>query len=222
MITNEKFNQAIWWVLQEIKKENLSTRKDYYTCFEYQSPDNDSNNLIPSREDQKRILNLLKNKKVIKIEKNKYSDPLMIDFFAQMKNIKPIGCLLEILQPKFDELYKKFATKFKKEIEHSSNKKIEFLDSEIILKFGEKSCPLPAYRNEHFFCRAMFEYPAKEPIDWSQISEKMDIKAIETNGKKRSQRSIYDTTKAINKRTKEILGIDGLFVWSGKTIMRTR
>ena len=104
----EKFNQTIWWVLKEIKKEGLATRKDHYICFEFQSSQGSNSNSVPSKEDQKRAIRLLENKGIIKIKKNKYASPFTIDIIAQIDNIKPIGYLLEILQPKFDEVYKKF------------------------------------------------------------------------------------------------------------------
>ena len=104
----EKFNQTIWWVLKEIKKEGLATRKDHYICFEFQSSQGSNSNSVPSKEDQKRAIRLLESKGIIKIKKNKYASPFTIDIIAQIDNIKPIGYLLEILQPKFDEVYKKF------------------------------------------------------------------------------------------------------------------
>ncbi len=114
MTPEEKFNQEVWWVLQEIKKEGLATRKDCYVCFEFQSPQSDNNKFIPPREDQRRAIKLLENEGAIRIEKNKYSSPVseyvhITDLLAaKTNNIKPIGYFLEILQPKFNEIYEKF------------------------------------------------------------------------------------------------------------------
>ena len=58
LTSEEKFNQEIWWILQEIKKEGLTTPKDEYVCFEYQAS---NNNAVPPKEDQRRTLNFLKN-----------------------------------------------------------------------------------------------------------------------------------------------------------------
>jgi len=104
--------------------------------------------------------------------------------------------------------------------------KVEFLDNESVLKLGDKKCALPPYKNEHFFCRAAFEHQINEPIDWSIIYEKMTGYYEEHFGKSKDTREnwhrVYDTMEAINKRTKEVLDIEKLFVWQEKTIRRTQ
>ena len=104
--------------------------------------------------------------------------------------------------------------------------KVEFLDNESALKLGDKNCALPPYKNEHFFCRAAFEHQINEPIDWSIIYEKMTGYYEEHFGKSKDMREnwhrVYDSMEAINKRAKETLNIEKLFVWQEKTIKRTR
>jgi len=100
--------------------------------------------------------------------------------------------------------------------------KVEFLDNEPALKCADKKCPLPPFKNEHFLCRVMFEYPINETIDWSIIAEEMDKLAISTTGKEKTKRSLYDTVRAINERVREIFEIDKLFDWTEKTIKRIR
>lgn len=96
---------------------------------------------------------------------------------------------------------------------------IEFLDDDALIKLGNKRCQLPPYKNEHFFCRAAFEHPVDEPIDWSIIYEKMT--GEEVKDKEKNKRTVYDTLIRINKRVEKILGIKNLFVWGIKTIKRT-
>jgi len=116
---------------------------------------------------------------------------------------------------RFEEFYKEHFQELK-----PPTGKIEFLDEESALKLGDKKCALPPYRSEHYFCRIAFEYPVGEAIDWSTIAEKMDMLREDVKGTERNKRSLYDTVRAINKRVKEVLGIDELFIWEGNTIKR--
>jgi len=124
---------------------------------------------------------------------------------------------IEVNRERFEKFYKKHFQEQK-----APTGKVEFLDEESALKLGDKKCALPPYRSGHYFCRVAFEYPAGEVIDWSVITEKMDMLRQDAKGIERSKRSLYDTVRAINKRVKEILGIDELFIWEGNTIKRTQ
>jgi len=128
---------------------------------------------------------------------------------------------IEIDRERFEKFYKKHYKEQKAPIG-----KVEFLDEEVILKLGDKKCALPPYKNEHFFCRATFEHQINEPIDWSIIYEKMTGYYEEHFGKPKDAREnwhrVYDTMEAINKRVKELLDIEKLFVWQEKTIKRTQ
>ncbi len=101
-----------------------------------------------------------------------------------------------------------------------------FVDHEATLMLGDAVAQLPPMKNEHCFCRAMFKYRINEPVDWSLPYEEMAGGNIdgaynpEQNAKAR--RMVYDTTKSLNSRAKEHLGIDELFSWQGKTIKRTK
>ena len=124
---------------------------------------------------------------------------------------------IEVDRERFEKFYKKHLQEQRAPIG-----KVEFLDDEAVLKLGDKKCALPPYRSGHYFCRVAFEYLAGEVIDWSVITEKMDMLRRDTKGIERSKRSLYDTVRAINKRVKEVLEIDELFVWEGNTIKRTQ
>lgn len=101
-----------------------------------------------------------------------------------------------------------------------------FVDHEATLMLGDAVAQLPPMKNEHCFCRAMFKYRINEPVDWSLPYEEMAGGNIDgaynplQNAKAR--RMVYDTTKSLNSRAKEHLGIDELFSWQGKTIKRTK
>ncbi|MFA5386305.1 MAG: hypothetical protein WC297_01365 [Candidatus Paceibacterota bacterium] len=128
---------------------------------------------------------------------------------------------IEIDRERFVKFYKKHLQEQKAPIGN-----IEFLDDEALLKLGDKKCPLPPYKNEHFFCQAAFEHPINEPIDWSIIYEKMTGYYEKHFGKTKDTREnwhqVYDTMEAINKRAEELLNIEKLFVWREKSIKRTR
>ena len=102
---------------------------------------------------------------------------------------------------------------------------LAFDDDEAQLKVGDKLCQLPPFKNEHFFCRAIFEYPKNEPVDWSVIYGKMtgndQNKQSDGNTTTSEKRSVYDTMNALNKRVMEVANTDDkLFIWSQRTVTR--
>lgn len=143
---------------------------------------------------------------------------------------------------KFDDFYKEIEKKYNAirktaEIEPKvelplgkqkvklGSEEIKFNDEKAIIEIGNKKCPLPPYKNEHYFCRAVFEYPVNEPIDWSIIYEKMTGYYETYYGKppeiRENWRLVYDTMRAVNERIKEIINTDdNLFTWQEKTLKR--
>ncbi len=150
----------------------------------------------------------------------------------QLKDIRCLDKLGRFAGEKIEfeinrERFKKFYKEHRQDLEQikqasviDANKIVEFLDDEPALKLGDRKCALPPYKNEHFFCRTAFEYKLNEPIDWSLVYEKMA--GEEPKNQEKNKRTVYDTLIAINKRVKEVLGIEQLFKWEGKTIKRTR
>ena len=100
-----------------------------------------------------------------------------------------------------------------------SSEEIDFNDEKAKIVVGKKNCQLPPFMNEHFFCRAMFEYLPEEFVDWSTIYEKMDSK--EPDNKIKNKRTVQDTMYAVNDRVKETIKTDeSLFTWKEKSIKR--
>lgn len=96
---------------------------------------------------------------------------------------------------------------------------IIYNDNEAVLLIGSQKCQLPPYKNEHYFCRAMFEHMAREAIDWSIIYEKMT--GTESQNKVKDKRKIYDAFEAINKRVKATADTDDdFFTFKENTITR--
>ena len=126
---------------------------------------------------------------------------------------------LKILQPKFDEVYEDYKNRI---IDTSIPKgDAKFDDDQTTLVVGNKKCPFPPFKNEHYFCRAMFRYLVDEPVDWSTIYEQITGEK-EVKNERKNKRMVYDTYEAVNKRVKQILGIEHFFVWENKTIKRTQ
>lgn len=101
--------------------------------------------------------------------------------------------------------------------------KIKFDDAKPVIVIDGKECPLPPFKNEHYFCRAMFKYEIGEFIDWSQIYEDMSgiLEKLDKKDTGKHKRSVQDAMYAVNKRIKEIVGTDDeLFTWKNKSIKR--
>ncbi|MBN1325874.1 hypothetical protein JW977_02755 [Candidatus Falkowbacteria bacterium] len=112
MTTEEKLNKAVWWTLQELKAEFLTTPKDEYLNFRFQNP----TKTIPTKIEQKKALILLNNESAINIIKEKYLPSPLNEYEWDWLGIVPtsISVLVDILQPKFDEVYKQYQIIFQK------------------------------------------------------------------------------------------------------------
>ncbi len=103
-----------------------------------------------------------------------------------------------------------------------SGNTILFDDDKAKIIIGNKECQLPAYKNEHYFCRAIWQHPVNEFVDWSIVFENMD-KTLNSNkkGTEKDKRSVQDTLYAVNKRIKDVIHTeDDLFAWKEKSIKR--
>jgi hypothetical protein len=125
----------------------------------------------------------------------------------------------------FEEIYEKRKRKTAGVIERVENKlklssqKITFDDNKAEISADDRPCSLPAFKNEHYFCRVMFGYPADELVDWSVVYEKMT--ASEPANEKKGLRTVQDTMYAINNRIKAVLNTENeLFSWQNKCIKR--
>ena len=106
-----------------------------------------------------------------------------------------------------------------------NNYPIEFIDEKAILRWNNKDCEMPPYKNEHYFCRVMYnsQHPIKVAVDWSIIFEEMEEFPDKSKGRDDSKdmRSIQDTMYALNKRVKDVFNTqDSLFSWKNKSVVR--
>lgn len=226
----EKFNQKMWWLLQQIKEADLLRSPE--EPFEFLLREQKD---APPRDDQRKLVYKLENLKAIKISKQfTYIDSGLtkVIFKENASESEANGFHLKIL-PKFDEVYGELRKKAEKlqPKENSAPKtslksqEIKFDDDKSLIQIGKQNIPIPPYKNEHYFCRAIFEHAINEPIDWSIVYEKMTGFHEAYYGKpqktEENWRIVYDTMRAINQRVKDTINTnDDLFTWQEKTIKR--
>jgi len=81
-------------------------------------------------------------------------------------------------------------------------------------------CSLPAFLNEHLFCRVMFAHRVGESVDWSVVHNEMTGKTDGVGGES-DMRALRDTMYHVNTRIKEMAHTgDDLFSWKNKAIKR--
>jgi hypothetical protein len=102
MNTEDRFKKDIWWLLQELKKDEMSTARSEYIHFEYAAGGNK-----PTIDDQRRAVRLLTVTRAVDVSKDVYPFPFDA-MTARMSNVKPSGHLLELRKPTFDRVYEVF------------------------------------------------------------------------------------------------------------------
>ena len=107
MDDNEDFNKSIYWVLSELKEESFVLKnkgQEIEFCF-----DNKKNS--PDKNVQDRALRFLEKEKAVSLTpfytKARPFKTLTSSFDAY--GYSPIGYDIRLLQPRFDELYKKYS-----------------------------------------------------------------------------------------------------------------
>ncbi len=113
------------WILDKIKTNHLLAPKGKLAEYVISYSQNEGNS--PSPEAQRKIISKLESLEVIKIQENKY-DPstnvvpkAFIEMAEEMGRIKPIGFILEIIQPNFNELWSEYENKCRNYVEKSGS-----------------------------------------------------------------------------------------------------
>ncbi|KKU19344.1 MAG: hypothetical protein UX30_C0014G0004 [Candidatus Saccharibacteria bacterium GW2011_GWA2_46_10] len=217
----EKFDESVWHILKKIKERSLYTdtekRVPYFVISDLRD------NLLPP-DDEIAILKKLHRQGVIKLTSPDSVDLMRPDLY------------IEIIKPAFDQLceFHKIFTDGRERVKDKTDNTnsielkslgVKYDNEKAILEIGNQRCQLPPYKNEHYFCRSMYEHGVSEPIDWSVIYEKMTGYYEAFYGKpqrtRENWRLVYDAMEALNKRLKELTGTkDNLFSWQEKTIKR--
>lgn len=101
-----------------------------------------------------------------------------------------------------------------------SEEKVRFDIRESTIFIGKRECNIPKDTNMYDLCEMMFAKPAKTPIEWVEIAERitgMDFNQL----KKTHQRTIKDTVYALNEKINEkVNSKDKLFSWKNKFVLR--
>jgi len=166
-----------------------------------------------SPEDQVNLLNDLKKKQAIQ------------DFKKQTDYFDLFSPSHDILLREYDRLKPRYQeVKLPNKPAGLKGQVVSYDDKEIAVKVGNFGVLLPASKNEQFFCRAMFKYPASQPVDWTIVYQEITGLEPSFDNKKqmqRNKRTVQDTMYRVNNRIKEDLDInDNLFVWDEKTVKR--
>ncbi len=97
---------------------------------------------------------------------------------------------------------------------------IEFDDDKTSLYIKGKECKLPAFKDEHYLCRALYTRLKEEPIDWEILYEEITGSKVENVEK--NKKKIRDAVDRLNTRVEALLGVERFVKWENKTARRTR
>ncbi|MCH7828730.1 hypothetical protein IH982_02610 [Patescibacteria group bacterium] len=208
MTPEEKINWHLWWLLQKIKEEYLSTPKGEPVTLELGNTESLVNVKFPSIDRREKLMLKLR-------------ELGAIELLGDRRTIYGKTFILKVSQTNFDKLYKEYEQRCK---DTAKNEAITFDDATTSLKMGRKKCQLPPFKNEHFFCRELFKYLPNEAVDWSLIYEAITGNQVDSNKQKqqKNRKMVYDVYENLNKRGKELFGIKNWLVWQGKTVKRTQ
>lgn len=207
MTPEEKFNQDIWWILQEIQKDVFLATRDGRVEFIIRTPSKTSSIKqkeadcsIPDEETQRRLLLKLKDWETLEME--------VIDNILRGSDIfNPKIYELTLKQPKFNELYDKYETIFTEKGTKSNlekepfpspkfrfNQGVLFRDfcSEILRIEGENT-------QEYRLLDTAIALPIEERIDAATENLEMEW------------RQLYDTARRLNDKIKNTFKIDNFF-----------
>lgn len=220
MYPKQKAGSKIKWVADRIQVKFFLNPPG--NIIEYDIVENEQSDFTPSYRDQLDILRKMEKRGVIVITND---DDFKKYLSENPSESKPSIVKIEIQKEEFEKFYTEYGKYDVVDVQNQDtenslkNVKVSFDDDKAQLILGEVISQLPPFKNEHFFCRAIFEYPAQEPVDWSVIYEKMTHNEPEDAGK--NQQMVYDTMERLNKRIQKVfLTKNKLFRLQEKAIIR--
>lgn len=94
-----------------------------------------------------------------------------------------------------------------------------------IITLGNKKMSVPFDTKQYYLCKVMFKKKVNELVSWDKLAEgwkgyhfgKYKDKNLV---QKDDWREVYDTVRAVNKKSKLNLGIDKLFIYKDKSVKR--
>ncbi|MFO0719005.1 MAG: hypothetical protein U0522_03195 [Candidatus Paceibacterota bacterium] len=136
MNTEERFKKDVWWLLQELKKDEMSTARSEHIHFEYTTGENK-----PTVDDQRRAIRLLTVTRSIDVAKDVYPFPFDT-LTARVSGVKPSGHLLELRKPTFDRVYEVFEWSAQGKVDDKTTLGLaEFMSAGVSTETEEKSAP---------------------------------------------------------------------------------
>lgn len=209
MTPEEKFNQDVWWILQEIKKDDYLTPKGQRIEFLLRILPNtksirrkDVDYGFPQKEVQKKLLFKLQEWEALEAEP-------VDDLFRNSYIFDPTIYRLTIKQPKFDELYRRFEggvdnenNEQKKPLAKTATK----TSTDYILE------ALIFFKNEYNKVKMWglrYEYPLGENIKSEQTDQDYDDYSARQKAIERLTEAGFITEYKIEERIEN----DGYYIW---------
>lgn len=199
MSPEQRYRHDKWWLLQELRHGFLaSDRHELIMTYRLREPgDGDT----PDKEMQRSLLKQLADSGNISLEQAD-NETFRIGYEAD-----------------FNSTYNKYLLMMK-DAEQRPDESVEFDDDTGMLTLGKDKCQLPPFKYEHMLCEAMSQYLQNEPVDTSEVYEKMLGENAEWDAKAR--RLIKDTVRRINRRVNEAFNIPAYLKLEKNTIRRLR
>lgn len=196
MTPEDKFQKDLSYVLNKLKEQSLYVPKDYRIPYKLYTTVIDMTGATPLVEDEVMILAKLAEMGAIKD----------FDFTVDHNNTPTLQ--LELLQPKFDEVYDN-QKKFLNKSVNDSSPVFDNSKSRIIWRGDE--CEIPPATNQFYLCEKMFSVPFGTKVK--------EIEFLDNLGwKEETQRAVYDAMRLVNDRIKKAFGISGFFVWRNNLV----
>lgn len=158
--------KEIWLVIQQIKTDRLLTRDDEYMVYEIVS--SSENPEYPPVRNQLKIIKKLEHLQALKVIREYFVTSRGTSIadsvnFAQYQDVYPKGILIDVLQPKFDDLYTEYSVHSSEPIAPKIELKeyrIELKDRGIWINEHLLSKPHAVGKNMRFF-EYLIEHPDK-------------------------------------------------------------
>ncbi len=187
MDQEKKIATEIWLVLAQLREDQILTPVEEYIVYEVITYGRDPR--YPSVHNQLKIMNKLKSWGAIKEIRRNYlnrrGSMADISAFGDVLDIDPRGIVLEILLPKFDELYQEYS-KYDSETLSSptvtATFSVNIKDREVRINNFVLCRPHATGRNMHFM-EYIFDHPDKD-IDREDLPSLLrdEVKATKFTG----------------------------------------
>jgi hypothetical protein len=158
MNTEEKFDNDVRWMLEELKREYFANSySDYKAEFLIVQKSKDE----PDERSQRRILKMLSDRKVITLSAIYHRNNSTLNSVLEIQGSTPIGYRLQIIQPSFDEMFEQVVKqKIDGQIDHETNTYFITLKNRQVMLNGVFPLSAPNFNSENAnFIECIIEKP---------------------------------------------------------------